>query len=85
MVVREAIQLWGEGAAWRPAPTPDLHEAMVLRLDATKAKDRLDWGPRLGFDQAIAWTIDWYRQWQAGARAEALCGEQIRRYLAAGR
>jgi CDP-glucose 4,6-dehydratase len=55
---------------------------MVLRLNATKAKSRLDWRPRLEFGQAIAWTIDWYRQWQAGASADALCAQQIERYLA---
>jgi CDP-glucose 4,6-dehydratase len=84
-VVNEAGRLWGDGANWRQATTPNLHEAMVLRLDATKASDRLDWCPRLGFDQAIAWTIDWYRQWQAGALADLLCGDQIKRYLETAR
>ena len=83
-VVSEAVRLWGNGASWRPTDSPSPHETMVLRLDPTKAMDRLAWRPRLEFDQTIAWTIDWYRRWQAGADASVLCREQIERYLAWG-
>jgi CDP-glucose 4,6-dehydratase len=84
-VVREASQLWGEGASWRPAETPSPHETMVLRLNIAKAKDRLEWRPRLEFDQTLAWTMDWYRRWHEGADPAALCREQIERYLATER
>jgi CDP-glucose 4,6-dehydratase len=81
-VASEVVRLWGEGTSWRPTVSPNPHETMVLRLDSTKARDRLDWRPRLEFDQTLAWTIDWYQRWQAGANASALCSEQIERYLA---
>lgn len=81
-VVRKATELWGQGASWRPAETPNSHETMRLRLNADKARDRLDWRPRLEFDQTLAWTMEWYRRWQAGVGPSALCHEQIERYLA---
>ena len=84
-VVHTAAGLWKEEAAWRVAETPSPHETTVLRLDAGKARDRLNWHPRLGFDDTFGWTIDWYRRWRAGAQAAELCREQIERYLAAGR
>jgi CDP-glucose 4,6-dehydratase len=83
-VVRQATELWKEGASWRPAETPSPHETMVLRLNVAKARDRLEWRPRLEFDQTLAWTMDWYRRWHAGTDPAALCREQIERYLALG-
>jgi CDP-glucose 4,6-dehydratase len=81
-VAREAVKLWGHEAGWRPASGSNPHETTVLRLDAAKAQDRLDWRPRLDFEQTLAWTIDWYRRWGTGAEASDLCNEQIERYLA---
>jgi CDP-glucose 4,6-dehydratase len=31
-------------------------------LDITKAKQMLNWQPKLNSSQAIEWTIDWYKQ-----------------------
>jgi CDP-glucose 4,6-dehydratase len=81
-VARQAVELWGNGARWRPAAGSNPHETTVLRLDAAKSQDRLNWRPRLEFDQTLAWTMDWYRRWGAGAEASDLCNEQIERYLA---
>lgn len=81
-VAREAVKHWGHDASWSAAAGSNPHETTVLRLDAAKAQDRLDWRPRLEFDQTLAWTIDWYRRWGAGANASDLCREQIERYLA---
>ena len=72
---------WGKAAKWKVATDPHPHEAMTLRLDASKARTRLGWRPRLGFKDAIAWTADWYRRWANGEPASALCEAQIDRYL----
>jgi CDP-glucose 4,6-dehydratase len=80
-VCDRAAKIWADGAAWRAALGSHPHEAAELRLDAAKARRRLRWRPRLDFDTALSWTIDWYRQWHAGADAVALCRAQIERYL----
>jgi CDP-glucose 4,6-dehydratase len=76
-----AARIWGDGAAWRAALGSHPHETAELRVDAAKARSQLRWRPRLDFDTALSWTIDWYRQWHAGADAVALCRAQIERYL----
>lgn len=83
-VAREAVKLWGADAGWHPVAGSNPHETTVLRLDAAKAQERLGWVPRLDFEQTLAWTMDWYRRWAAGAGASDLCHEQIERYLAKG-
>ena len=36
-------------------------ETGQLRLDSTKAQQRLGWRPRLGFAESVGWTARWYR------------------------
>lgn len=42
------------------------HEAKILRLDSTKAKQRLNWYPRWRLQKSIAETVAWYRHWMKG-------------------
>lgn len=42
--------------------TADIHEALRLQLDSSKARRRLGWQPLLTTEEAFALTIDWYRQ-----------------------
>jgi CDP-glucose 4,6-dehydratase len=37
------------------------HEAGLLTLDSKRAHEELKWQPRLKVDQALQWTLDWYR------------------------
>jgi CDP-glucose 4,6-dehydratase len=81
-VVGELARLWGEAAAWRLADGSHPHEAQHLRLDCTKARTLLDWRPRIGLDEALAWTVDWYREWLGGADMHAVTARQIERFHA---
>lgn len=54
----------------RPDLRPDIRnrapgEIRVQYLDAGKARQRLDWSPRLGLDEGLTLTIDWYRRFLA--------------------
>lgn len=55
--------------------TPALHEAAMLRLDISKARQRLDWIPKMELYTALELTADWYatylRQGDLRARSEA--------------
>ncbi|MBI3514661.1 MAG: CDP-glucose 4,6-dehydratase [Proteobacteria bacterium] len=81
-LVDELARLWGTGARWTAQPGDHPHEAPVLRLDSAKACARLGWAPRLGLDQALDWTVEWYRRAQAGEAAAALVDAQIAAYEA---
>ena len=51
-----------------------------LALNAKKAMQSLGWRPRLSERQALEWTLDWYRRFDAGEDARALTVGQIERY-----
>ncbi len=63
-----------------PRPAAALPETAALRLDASLAHDALGWTPRLGLDEALRWTADWYRAQAAGGDARALTLGQIEAY-----
>jgi CDP-glucose 4,6-dehydratase len=76
----QVMSRWGAGATWQPDPGPHPHEARYLKLDCSKARERLGWRPRLALPVALDWTVEWYRAHAAKGDVRALCEEQIRRF-----
>jgi CDP-glucose 4,6-dehydratase len=68
------------GASWRCEEAPQPHEAGTLKLDSSKAKQRLNWHPRWGLEQALANTVDWHLAWRKGADMRAFSLQQIATY-----
>ena len=81
---RKLAEAWGEGGPrFRVEPPPNApHEAGILRLDSTKARQRLGWQPRLSLREALAMTAAWYRAQAAGADMLRLSLTQIAEYAA---
>jgi CDP-glucose 4,6-dehydratase len=79
-VVAAFAKSWDGGLDWRADPDPYPHEAGLLMLDSSKARQQLGWRPRLGFRDAVEWTTAWYARQRAGEAALALCHEQIELY-----
>jgi CDP-glucose 4,6-dehydratase len=68
------------GAAWHATEGEKLHEAGYLKLDSSRARQMLGWAPRWNLDAALTATLEWHRQWQAGADMAAVCRAQIADY-----
>jgi CDP-glucose 4,6-dehydratase len=79
-VVDRLAARWGDGASWVGDDREQPHEAGLLQVDAAKARARLGWRPRLGLEDGLRWTVDWYRRFGAGEDATALTLEQIAQY-----
>ena len=81
-VARDLIGRWGKGELTVHRDPAAPHEAGALRLNCDKARDRLGWTPALTLDQAIGWTVDWYRAYHDDPRsAAATTTTQIRAYI----
>jgi CDP-glucose 4,6-dehydratase len=71
-LVEAMIAAWGSGK-WEDKSDPKaVHEAKLLRLSIEKAKQRLGWSPRWGFDETVRRTTEWYRAQTRGAKADEL-------------
>ncbi|MCI4567725.1 CDP-glucose 4,6-dehydratase [Lysobacter sp. CFH 32150] len=82
-VAEEIARLWGGNARVEREPASGHpHEAGLLRLDSTLARDELGWAPRWSLQHALAQTVAWQRAWKEGADMHTFGLEQIRHYLA---
>jgi CDP-glucose 4,6-dehydratase len=79
-VVERMAHAWGTPAPWRHDDRRLRPEAQLLMLDASKARNRLGWRPRLDLAGAIDWTVEWYQAYGRGDDVRALTLAQIERH-----
>jgi CDP-glucose 4,6-dehydratase len=72
--------IWGEGARWHTGNVVQPHEAGLLALDASKARARLGWSPRLGIEIALEWSARWYKAFHGGEDMRSFSLRQLRNY-----
>lgn len=87
MRVRELVELfareWGTSQGWRAAPGRQPPEAPQLRLDPSKAINRLGWRPSLNQEAAVRETATWYRAFlEKSSDPKYLCSQAIEHHLA---
>jgi CDP-glucose 4,6-dehydratase len=61
-LVETAIKVWGNGSWKNISNSNEPHEAGLLKLDISRAQKELNWQPKLNAQQAIEWSINWYKQ-----------------------
>ncbi|HEV8081085.1 MAG TPA: CDP-glucose 4,6-dehydratase [Chitinophagaceae bacterium] len=57
-----AIDCWGSGEWKDISSKSEPHEAGILKLNINLARKELKWTAKLKSEEAIQWTIDWYKQ-----------------------
>jgi CDP-glucose 4,6-dehydratase len=78
-LVERLAELWPERVRWSVDEGPHPHEAHYLKLDSSKARQRLGWRPLAPLDAALATTADWYREFESGADMRQLTLDQLAR------
>lgn len=79
-LVEQLATRWPGQARWQVSAQPQPHEAGLLALDSSQARQRLGWRPRWTLEQALAHTVDWYTAWQSGTDMQAFSRQQIATY-----
>lgn len=74
------IQLWGDNAQWLRDEAEQPHEANYLKLDCSKARQKLGWRPKLTLASAIEWTVEWYRMCARNEDVRKITLEQIENF-----
>ncbi len=80
-LVQDFARHW-PGAAWQWQAGLHPPETHILRLDSSKARERLDWQCRLLMEEALRWSADFYQAMARGVDVRALMQQQIEDYLA---
>lgn len=63
-LVSELASLWPTPVRWRVDDQAQPHEAGLLALDSSKARQLLGWQPRWSLREALRRTLDWHLAWQ---------------------
>jgi len=79
-LVSEFGKHWAK-ASWNVRPMHDAPEAQLLKLSCEKALAQLSWRTVLSFEETLALTAEWYREYLSGsADMFEFSLDQIRRY-----
>ena len=60
--VKLASGFWNGKSNWEVVEDILLHEARKLKLDSSKANNKLNWYPIFNFEKCLSETIDWYNK-----------------------
>ncbi len=82
-LVELALQHWRGGRYEVARSEGQPHEAKLLKLDSSRAIEQLGWKPKWNAAQAVEATLNWYKQYQAGAKAFELLHHDIQSYQTA--
>ncbi|WJM56320.1 CDP-glucose 4,6-dehydratase [Pseudomonas asiatica] len=79
-IVQRLAERWPGEARWSVAGDAQPHEAGLLALDSSKARQMLGWAPRWSLDDTLKHTLDWHLAWRAGCDMNIVTREQIAAY-----
>jgi len=71
---------WGAEAQWGVDRLVHSHEAKVLKLDISKAKEKLGWSPYLRLDKALDMIVEWHKADSTGTDMRDVTLLQITNY-----
>jgi CDP-glucose 4,6-dehydratase len=80
-LVEKMAKLWGENANWINDDTNHPHEANYLRLDCSKANNKLNWHPKWSLCQTLSKIVEWHKLDCSDNKCRDLCLDQINEYM----
>jgi CDP-glucose 4,6-dehydratase len=78
-LVDEALRHW-PGSWSKQSAHQSLHEAGLLQLEISKARQQLGWQPRWDFATTVELTVEWYRKVHEGACPIECCLADLKSY-----
>jgi CDP-glucose 4,6-dehydratase len=79
-IVKKMSQLWGKGVEWSVDEGDHPHEATYLKLDCSKAHNRLQWRPIWGLRTALEKIVEWHQEQSQKKSMRDVCIKQISEY-----
>lgn len=71
---------WSKEVTWTLDKKKNPHEAMLLKLDISKAKTKLNWEPIWSLEKTLLSIIKWHEAWMAGNDIKSVTLNQIDEY-----
>jgi CDP-glucose 4,6-dehydratase len=80
-VIDLLISDWNGLVSWEKESGELLHEAYLLKLDCSKARQKLGWVPRWSLETAIKKIIEWQCSYQQNKNMQDVGLTQINQYM----
>lgn len=71
---------WADSPGWKLDDEANPHEARFLKLDISKAKDKLDWTPKWSLESTIKRIVDWNTAFNRHENMREHCINEIKSY-----
>jgi CDP-glucose 4,6-dehydratase len=80
-IVNEVKRILGDDFSWKlDNRSEHPKEAHYLKLDCSKARNKLEWKPKLSIKEALTWTVEWYRNFLLNKDMRIYTELEISRY-----
>ncbi len=81
-IVQNLAEIWDNKVNWEiDDDSEHPHEATYLKLDCSKASNKLDWRPRWDLDVALLKIVEWYQAYINNKNMREVTLKQINEYL----
>lgn len=82
-IADQLAELWGDKASWAQDTAIQPHEANLLKLDISKANNRLGWTPNWSIEQTLSKIVNWQKSWLTNSDMRVHCEQEISAYMQA--
>ena len=79
-ILEKMVANWGDGASWKIDEQNNPHEANFLKLDCSKAANRLKWEPKWTLEETLQMITDWHYNYLNGNDIKLECLKEIEKY-----
>ena len=79
-ILDKMIATWGQGASWEMDANSHPHEAGFLKLDCSKAKQKLHWEPKWNLAFTLTSIVKWHKAFLQNENIRLICQNEIKSY-----
>jgi CDP-glucose 4,6-dehydratase len=79
-ILDKMIATWGQGATWVMDANSHPHEAGFLKLDCSKAKQKLHWEPKWNLEFTLTSIVKWHKAFLQNENIRLICQNEIQSY-----
>ena len=79
-ILDKMVTYWGNNASWNLDKNNNPHEAGFLKLDCSKASNRLKWDPKWNLQLTLKSIVDWHQLYTNGGDIKKQCLKEINTY-----
>jgi CDP-glucose 4,6-dehydratase len=79
-ILDKMVTYWGNNVSWSLDKNNNPHEAGFLKLDCSKASNRLKWNPKWNLQLTLKSIVDWHQLYTNGGDVKKQCLKEINTY-----